>query len=53
LRKYYIAEKFRKSGNKLGRLDEMQAKNRIEPLIRFLARFSEKTLLVLSGLSMP
>lgn len=33
----------------LGRLDEMNAKDRIETLIRSLARFSEKTLLVLSG----
>lgn len=33
----------------LGRLDEMHAKDRIETLIRSLARFSEKTLLVLSG----
>ena len=33
----------------LGRLDELHAKGRIETLVRSLARFSEKTLLVLSG----
>lgn len=35
----------------VGRLDELQAKGGIEPLVRSLARFSEKTLLVLSGQS--
>jgi len=33
----------------VGRLDQLQAKGNIETLIRSLARFSEKTLLVLSG----
>ena len=33
----------------IGRLDELRAKGGIEPLVRSLARFSEKTLLVLSG----
>jgi len=33
----------------IGRLDQLQAKGGIEPLVRSLARFSEKTLLVLSG----
>lgn len=33
----------------VGRLDELRAKGGIEPLVRSLARFSEKTLLVLSG----
>lgn len=33
----------------VGRLDQLQAKGSIETLIRSLARFSEKTLLVLSG----
>jgi hypothetical protein len=33
----------------VGRLDQLQAKGSIETLVRSLARFSEKTLLVLSG----
>lgn len=33
----------------VGRLDQLQAKGSVETLIRSLARFSEKTLLVLSG----
>lgn len=33
----------------VGRLDQLQAKGNVETLIRSLARFSEKTLLVLSG----
>ncbi|MBU0753601.1 MAG: IS1634 family transposase [Planctomycetes bacterium] len=33
----------------LGRLDQLQAKGSIESLVRSLAKFSEKTLLVLSG----
>jgi hypothetical protein len=33
----------------VGRLDQLQAKGGVETLIRSLARFSEKTLLVLSG----
>ena len=33
----------------VGRLDQLQAKGSVESLIRSLARFSEKTLLVLSG----
>jgi len=37
----------------VGRLDEIQDKGRIEPLIRSLSRFSEKTLMVLSGQSEP
>jgi len=35
----------------LGRLDQMQAKEEVETLIRSLARFSEKALLILSGRS--
>jgi transposase len=35
----------------LGRLDQMHAKGKIETLVRSLARFSEKTLLILSGKS--
>ncbi|HDS16195.1 MAG TPA: hypothetical protein ENN66_06215 [Proteobacteria bacterium] len=35
----------------LGRLDEMQDKGEIEGLVRSLARFSEKVLLVLTGKS--
>ncbi len=35
----------------LGRLDKMKAKGEIETLVRSLARFSEKALLVLSGRS--
>ena len=37
----------------LGRLDEIQEKNRIETLIRSLNRFSRKTLLVLSAKGEP
>lgn len=33
----------------VGRLDQLHAKGGVEPLIRSLARFSEQTLLVLSG----
>lgn len=33
----------------VGRLDQLQAKGGVEPLVRSLARFSAKTLLVLSG----
>ena len=35
----------------VGRMDKLQAKNRIETLIRSLGRYSEKALLVLSGKS--
>ena len=35
----------------VGRMDQLQAKDRIETLIRSLSRFSEKALLVLSGKS--
>lgn len=35
----------------LGRLDEMQAKDRIETLIRSMSRFSDKALLIISGKS--
>jgi len=35
----------------IGRVDQLQAKGRIETLIRSLSRFSEKTLLILSGKS--
>lgn len=35
----------------IGRMDQLQAKDRIETLIRSLSRFSEKALLVLSGKS--
>ena len=37
----------------VGRLDEINANGRIEPLIQSLSRFSEKTLMVLSGRSEP
>jgi transposase len=37
----------------VGRLDQLHAKDRVETLIRSLARYSEKTLLVLSGKSTP
>jgi transposase len=37
----------------IGRLDELQAKGRIETLIRSLSRFSERALLILSGGSDP
>jgi hypothetical protein len=33
----------------IGRMDQLQEKNRIETLIRSLSRFSEKVLLILSG----
>jgi len=33
----------------VGRMDELQAKGRVETLIRSLSRFSEQTLLILSG----
>ena len=35
----------------IGRMDQLQAKDQIETLIRSLSRFSEKALLVLSGKS--
>lgn len=35
----------------IGRMDQLQAKGRIETLIRSLSRFSEKTMLILSGKS--
>ncbi len=35
----------------VGRMDQLQAKGRIETLIRSLSRFSEKTMLILSGKS--
>lgn len=35
----------------LGRMDQLQEKDRIETLIRSLSRFSEKVLLILSGRS--
>ena len=35
----------------VGRLDQLQAKNQVETLIRSLSRYSEKVLLVLSGKS--
>lgn len=35
----------------IGRVDQLQAKGRVETLIRSLSRFSEKTLLILSGKS--
>jgi len=37
----------------IGRLDQLQDKGRVESLIRSLSRFSEKTLLILSGQSDP
>jgi len=37
----------------IGRMDQLQAKGRIETLIRSLSRFSEKTMLILSGKSDP
>ncbi len=36
----------------LGRMDQLQAKNEIESLVKSLARFSEKVLLILSGKSL-
>ena len=35
----------------IGRLDQMQAKGRVETLIRSLSRFSERAMLILSGQS--
>jgi hypothetical protein len=35
----------------IGRLDQLQEKDRVETLIRSLSRFSEKVLLILSGKS--
>ncbi|MBT8372262.1 MAG: IS1634 family transposase [Deltaproteobacteria bacterium] len=35
----------------IGRLDQLQAKGRVETLVRSLSRFSEKTMLILSGKS--
>ena len=35
----------------IGRMDQLQAKGRVETLIRSLSRFSEKTMLILSGQS--
>jgi len=35
----------------IGRMDQLQAKDRVETLIRSLSRFSEKTMLILSGKS--
>jgi transposase len=35
----------------IGRMDQLQAKGRVETLIRSLSRFSEKTMLILSGKS--
>ena len=35
----------------IGRMDQLQAKGRVETLIRSLSRFSEKTVLILSGKS--
>ncbi|MHC4106135.1 MAG: IS1634 family transposase [Planctomycetota bacterium] len=35
----------------VGRMDQLQAKGRVETLIRSLSRFSEKTMLILSGQS--
>jgi len=37
----------------VGRLDQLQAKNQVETLIRSLSRYSEKVLLILSGKSEP
>jgi hypothetical protein len=37
----------------VGRMDQLQAKGRVETLIRSLSRFSEQTLLILSGQSDP
>ena len=33
----------------IGRLDQLQAKGRVETLIRSLSRFSERVMLILSG----
>ncbi|MCK5254943.1 MAG: transposase, partial [Deltaproteobacteria bacterium] len=35
----------------IGRMDQLQEKDRVETLIRSLSRFSEKVLLILSGKS--
>lgn len=35
----------------IGRMDQLQAKDRVETLIRSLSRFSERTLMILSGQS--
>ena len=35
----------------VGRMDQLQAKDRVETLIRSLSRFSEKALLIISGKS--
>ena len=35
----------------IGRLDRMQAKGRVETLIRSLSRFSERTMMILTGKS--
>jgi hypothetical protein len=35
----------------IGRMDQLQEKDRVETLIRSLSRFSEKALLILSGKS--
>ncbi len=59
--KYLQLCETRREGNKvrqrviatLGRLDELQAKGRVETLVRSLSRFSEKALLILSGKSDP
>jgi hypothetical protein len=37
----------------VGRLDQLQAKGRVETLIRSLSRYSERVLLVLSGKNDP
>ena len=37
----------------VGRMDQLQAKGRVETLVRSLSRFSEQTLLILSGQSDP
>ena len=35
----------------IGRMDQLQAKGRVETLIRSLSRFSERTLMILNGQS--
>jgi len=35
----------------IGRLDRMQAKGRVETLVRSLSRFSERTMMILTGKS--
>ena len=37
----------------VGRMDQLQAKGRVETLIRSLSRFSEKAMLILTGHSDP